>query len=579
MTRQFLPFVFSSLWVLFAASQDLAQDPTQLPAPRIITCGWNAPTASQFARDIDQMPGDLPLTGCVMTLHADSGNPNPLATAHSRDDWSRLNVQRSIDAVTAATKQQMADNYLLLKANPGDIDWLDDDGWQIISEHYRIAARLARQAGLKGLLFDAEPYTKPFRQFHYTRQPGARKHGFDEYQSAARRRGRQVMQAIADEFPDAELYSYFLLSYLIDDHPHRGPSPVGRSDANWCLAAHSYGLLPAFVDGWLDVIPRTMTIIDGCENAYWFETESQFADCAEGVRSRGRQLIATENQPKYDRQIRVAFPIYLDAIHPTLAGTYTLQPDRRDRLELLRRNLSAALQHSDSLVWLYGEHGRWWPPATDQALWHGKDTFPHWEEQLPGISQVIRDVVAATRSPQPDAVTTTDNSASPKPTSLKPSAADPTPASVSAEDDQLHATELDVQPVWESWRDNDSGAVVLQDGQVTITGSLDGAGLAMLPVEPNTRYMIQVQVVQQGRGLTCLSLRWRTSDGKWASTKHYDVVAYPPDGDPTQPRTITAVVLSPPTPHQMVAICSASQQLSDDDAALFGNLMIGQVEE
>lgn len=42
----------------------------QEPQPRIITCGWNAPTLGQFARDVDQMPGDLPITGSVLTLHA-----------------------------------------------------------------------------------------------------------------------------------------------------------------------------------------------------------------------------------------------------------------------------------------------------------------------------------------------------------------------------------------------------------------------------------------------------------------------------------------------------------------------------
>ena len=174
----------------------------------------------QFARDLDTMPGSLPLSGCVMPLHADSGDPDPLATAHGTADWSGLDVARSINAVAAASKERMPDNYLLLKANPGDVDWTNDEGWSTIVDHYRIAARLARQAGLRGLLLDFEPYTEPHRQFQYSRQPAAIDHSFADYQSAARRRGRQVMDAIATEFPNAELCTFFLLSYLIDDPLH-----------------------------------------------------------------------------------------------------------------------------------------------------------------------------------------------------------------------------------------------------------------------------------------------------------------------------------------------------------------------
>lgn len=542
------------------------------PAPRIISCGWNAPTVGQFARDHADMPGDLPLTGCVLTLHADSGNPDPLATGHGRDDWSHLDVSRSIDAMAAIGTTSMPDNYLLLKANPGDVDWFDDPGWQTIVDHYRIAARLAHRAGLRGLLVDFEPYTEPHRQFQYSRQASATEHSFGDYRSVARRRGRQVMNAIASEFPDAEIATYFLLSYLIEDHHYRGPSPVGRGDSDWCLAGHSYGLLPAFVDGWLDDAPETMKLIDGCENAYWFTSEDQFRQTAQGVRDRGAQLVSAENRDKYLRQIEVAFPIYVDAMHPTLAGRYTLQPEQSDRLNLLRRNLSAAITHGDGLVWLYGEHGRWWPEAGEQALWNGKDTYPTWETQLPGISELLKSVAAEAVADSLDNVAT-------EPTTKDKPIEDAVDSVASTGDDQIGATVIGEQPVWGTLQNDPIGQVVLGDGQVTITAARDAAGTATVATQPGRRYMIQVQVVQQGRGMTKLSIRWQTPDGQqWAGRK-YEVVAYPGDGDPFQPRTITAIAQSPPEPHNLVVICHASQQLNDDDAALFGNLLIGLVDE
>ena len=532
----------------------------------------------QFARDIGVMPGALPLTGAVLTLHADSGNPDPLASAHSADDWRELDVTRSIEAFASAPKDSMPDNYLLLKANPGSVDWIDDDdGWKTIVDHYRVAAKLARSAGLRGLLLDFEPYTQPFRQFEYSRQSGAKQHSFIEYRDAARRRGREVMSAIASEFPDAEIGTFFLLSYLTDDHHYRGPSPVNRNDALWCLAGHSYGLLPAFVDGWLDNIPPQMTIIDGCENAYWFHSESQFQRCAEAVRERGIHLVSEANRSKYENQVRVAFPVYLDAIHPTLAGKYTIQPQRIDRLELMRDNLSAAIAAGDGLVWLYGEHGRWWPEAGDEALWAGKDNYPTWETNLPGISALIKEVVDQSRHRPPISKPASGSSTAATTDSTRTDLADE-PVDQEGKD-EIGATVLDVQPEWTSRREGETGDVQIVDGQVTISGARDGSGLATIETEPNRRYMVQVQVVQQGRGMTRLALRWRTPDGKWESTMQHDVVAYPPDGDPLQPRTITAIVQSPPQPHRLVVICNASKQLSQDDAALFGNLMIGLVDE
>ncbi len=62
---------------------------------------------------------------------------------------------------------RFTDNFITIGANPGNIDWFDDEGWQQIVEHWRIAAWLAKQSGLKGLLFDPEPYTLPHSQFSY----------------------------------------------------------------------------------------------------------------------------------------------------------------------------------------------------------------------------------------------------------------------------------------------------------------------------------------------------------------------------------------------------------------------------
>ncbi len=146
----------------------------------------------------------------------------------------------------------------MLYANPGDVDWFDDAGWGEVVNHWRVLARLAKQGGLRGLLFDAEPYVNPHSQFRYDAQPESAKHTFDEYRTKARQRGCEVMRALADEFPDATIFTYRLFSDLLP--------LLDAGNLNRTLEPDTYGLQPAFVDGWMDAAPATITFIEGTED-------------------------------------------------------------------------------------------------------------------------------------------------------------------------------------------------------------------------------------------------------------------------------------------------------------------------
>jgi hypothetical protein len=70
--------------------------------------------------------------------------------AFNREHWSEVDLQ-------AATPVTATNNFLLLNANPGDVDWFEDAGWVEITEHWRLRAWLAKHGGLKGIVFDIEP--------------------------------------------------------------------------------------------------------------------------------------------------------------------------------------------------------------------------------------------------------------------------------------------------------------------------------------------------------------------------------------------------------------------------------------
>ena len=108
-----------------------------------------------------------------------------------------------------------------------------------------------RESGLSGILYDAEPYTPPYSQFLYRAQPQHEEHSFTEYCVQARQRGREVMQAVAEEYPELTIMTYRLFCDVLPVLDSGNPSAA--------LEPSVYGLQPAFVDGWCDVLPPADT--------------------------------------------------------------------------------------------------------------------------------------------------------------------------------------------------------------------------------------------------------------------------------------------------------------------------------
>ena len=144
-----------------------------------------------------------PFDGVVLevTGRTAEGKPCPAAAAFCNQKWQRAWFQTNVDQLRACKCTRFTDNFITIGANPGDVDWFDDAGWRQIVEHWRIAAWLAKQSGCKGLLFDPEPYTPPHSQFSYAAQPGGSTQ-FKSMRQKARQRGRQIMQAVVEEYPE-----------------------------------------------------------------------------------------------------------------------------------------------------------------------------------------------------------------------------------------------------------------------------------------------------------------------------------------------------------------------------------------
>ena len=343
---------------------------------KLIAVGWDMPNAERLRANYELMD-KLPFRGSSLRFTG-RGNTPFLDFAHGRDLWRPEDIAQITEDLAAAQPQRLTDCFLDVKATPGDVDWFDDGGWAIIVDHWRTAARVARKGGIAGILFDPESYRNA--QFGYKDQPQAAEHTFDEYSHMARQRGREVMAAVTEEHPEITIFSLFMLS--IFGQQVEQPSPA--------LAASRYGLYPAFIDGWLDAIGDEVTLVDGCESAYRFNSNVEHLAAANLIRNTCQRLISPENRYRYRAQVQVSFGIYLDAYANPPESTWYIDPGDQTPVQRLEANLISALNAADEYVWLYGEKASWWltPHPTAGAK--------RWGELLPGVEEMLWSVIEPT---------------------------------------------------------------------------------------------------------------------------------------------------------------------------------------
>lgn len=234
-----------AIGVALASSLAVSAEDMRRPK-KLIATGWDAPDTQRLRQNLAEME-KRPFDGVVFVAVGQTaeGKPCSLRGAFVDQPWQKAWFQSCVDDLKACRFEKCTDNFVSLGANPGNVDWFDDAGWKNVVDHWRIAAWIVKQAGVKGILFDPEPYAPPYAQFRYQSQAQADRHSFNDYYAKARQRGREVMQAIVEESPEITIFSYFANSITA--------TATGRPDPRPALESLGYGLYPAMVDGWLDV--------------------------------------------------------------------------------------------------------------------------------------------------------------------------------------------------------------------------------------------------------------------------------------------------------------------------------------
>ncbi len=509
-------------------------------APPLIVTGWDSPTPAQFRRHLAEFEtlGLFEGTTIAPTRRLSDGAVVSAKNAFSREPWQWKEFAAALADLQASKPTTCRETFLMLYSNPGDVDWFDDAAWREVVNHWRLLARLAKQGGLRGLLYDAEPYTKPHSQFRYGAQAGREKHDFAAYRAKARARGGEVMRAVAEEFPEVQIFCYRLFSDMLP--------MLNSGDLTRALEADTYGLQPSFVDGWMDALPPGLTIIEGTEDiGYRANSPAEYDAAFTRQRLRLPEFVAPEHRQKFAQHLRIGQSLYLDAHINPPGNPWHINSAGSTPAARLAANLASALAASDGIVWLYGEQARWWPG--------GNSKIKMWPEKFPGIVQAVR------RAKDPAAF------------ARRVFAAKTPRANLLRNGDFAKAQAKGEAPDgWFAWQDDHShGVIACADGRVTISSASEAVVGIVAETKPGTLLAARLRVKPAGRGQGGLTIGWKTSDGHW--TAHAHNAKFFPSGpaDADGWREITGLIEVPSGAGHIVFMASAAAQFTASDRCEF----------
>lgn len=539
---------------------------------KFIEAGWDEPNTASLRANLKEME-KTPFDGVVVTAVGkdDAGKNVSLQSTFSDVPWKQEWFQGAVDDLKAIHPTKLTDNFIKVGANPGNVDWFDDAGWDAIVNHWRIAAWIAKEGNLKGILFDGEPYTKPYKQFQYILQPNSSKYTLEQYQAKARQRGREVISAVAAIDPNLVIYTFFMNSYQASALNASNPVLAGRTSA--------YNLYPAFINGWLDAAPPTMIFVDGCETSYLYNSQEQYLNAANLMRNGALSFVAPENRAKYAAQVQTSFGMYMDANVNPPTNHYYIDPKGNTRTERLAINATYAINAATEYVWIYGEGASWWPTGNKTS------DAQRWEDKLPGITQALLDVTHPQQAAERAVAAAEKNGG--KNLLLNADFANEPTKTTSTKGAQSDWKTAGAPANWSTYQDDDSHGTFSFDatmshsddksGAAKITGVASGTFIQSIAVKPGEHYIVQAWTRHAGRGLSAVLVRWQTDAGKWINDKDIDVTMYNPEmPEQNKWQKIQGIATVPAGAGRLVVLLTQNNQPAGNDVAWYDDVSVRQ---
>ena len=345
------------------------------PDKKLIKTGQDMPNAAYLRANIGAME-QYAFDGVTIDLDATIGGEPARLTYRW---WAPAaitldSVQGSISDLQATAFVRFTDNFLWLssQSQPAPApSWLDDDGFAVIQSNMVLAATIAQECGLKGIFLDVEQYggmawSPWMSRFNYPYAHSAEKAMFGrglidhvstwpECVEAARRRGREVMQAMCAVYPDITLLVLPGLHHVARERIGMGQHYCPDEELTG-LESSDCGLLAAFGDGLLEGAAPGASIIDGYEDSYAYTLNQRFVE--------GRARITDAQDVSaipavYSTRTQTGFGLMFDNRYNIRGGWRTIPAEfvhnHFTPLEI-EHACYFSLLNSDRYVWIWNEN-------------------------------------------------------------------------------------------------------------------------------------------------------------------------------------------------------------------------------
>ena len=371
--------VLAASAALACAAGAFELDPLGCGNRKIILTGWEFSTLTPAdylanAEEFDKTPAD----GVVIYIQRNPkvGRDFDATDIMTGTLWTDENLSDLVEPMKKMTKHRSLRHSFIksFRAPKGvRLDWRDEKAWGIVANNVAAVARLAKKVGFPGIQVDIEDYSKKRQFWRVETDPP-----LPELEKIVRLRAREVGKAIFDAYPEVTVFSYFGLSEMFFLLPESDVVSLARAKRD---------LLPAFLNGLLDVMPPTARFQEGTENAYRYDyAKMDFLTAKTRNSNWYLPLVAPENRAKYKAQVITGLGLYMDSYVNDATSSWYFGPIGGSRLEYLRRNVAQALSGTDEYVWLWGERGRWidWKKVSEPMRIHGGAKNGRWDELIPG---------------------------------------------------------------------------------------------------------------------------------------------------------------------------------------------------
>ncbi|MHB8997822.1 MAG: sugar-binding protein [Armatimonadota bacterium] len=335
--------------------------PGRLPATKkLIEYGWDVPTPEYVAANIREME-KRPFDGIIMRT-AGQGRGN----IFSGGRWDPKEYADDMKAMSSIKWGKFKHNFLMMYSR-SEMDWFSDSDWDAVLSNVNLMAQIAKAGGCS-LAFDAEPYGK--NPWLWSDQKQGKTKTYAEYSAKARQRGKQFAETVGKIIPDNVTLTFFTYSLFRSEMAML--DPARREQA---LAGHSYSLYVPFLNGYLEGMGPRMTLTDGNEPSYYYDSSEKYLDAFHMMRQSALNLIPRPLVPKFQTQTQASQALYMDFVFAKVnwKNIQALYLSPEEQAKWFEHNVYWALKTTDEYVWLYSEKMDWWknkdvPPGMEEAI-------------------------------------------------------------------------------------------------------------------------------------------------------------------------------------------------------------------